>query len=82
MHAHRPAARAFDPGGLLLIEAVQIGVVFGFSRLHQTVVDGLVVGEPVGLLEKPLPRFGQGENAQRLLLRDFKGLFGQRETAL
>ena len=45
--AQRPAARAFDPAGLLLIEAVQIGVVFGLSRLHQTVINVLVFGEPV-----------------------------------
>ena len=73
--AQRSAASAFDPVGFLVVKAIQIGVVFGLSRLHQTAVDGLVFGEAVRVLQKPLPLLGQGEDAQRLSLRGFKGLF-------
>jgi len=73
--AQRPAASAFDPVGFLVVDAIQNGVVFGLSRLYQTVINLLIFGEPVGVLQKPLPLLGQGEDAQRLSLRGFKGLF-------
>ena len=73
-HADRSASAALDAGSFLLIEPVEIGVVFDFTGFHQAVVDGLVVGHLVRVLEKAMPGFCERDNAQRLLLRDFKGV--------
>ena len=75
-HADRPASGALDAGSFFLIEPVEIGVVFDFARLPQAVVDGLIVGQLIRLLEKAVPGFGERYDSQGLFLRDFHGLVG------
>ena len=66
-HADRPASAALDAGSLFLIEPVEIGIVFDLTGFDQTVVDGLVVGHLIRILEKAVPGFRKSDNAQRLL---------------
>ena len=77
-HADRPASAALNASSLLLVKPVEIGVVFDLAQLHQTVVDGLIVGELAVLLEETMCSLGERYYSQGLLLRDFKGLLAQQ----
>ena len=45
--ANRAAARALDAGGLFLVEAIEVGIVFRLARFEQAVIDGLVLGQQI-----------------------------------
>ena len=67
-HADRAASAALDAGNFLLIEPVEIGVVFDFAGFHQAVVDGLVVGHLIRVLENAMPGFRKGHDTQGLFV--------------
>src|SRR5713226_8044894 len=74
----RSASSPRDSGSLLLIEAVEIGIVFDFSRLQQSVIDDLFIRELVRAREKAVAGFRERKHSQRFLLRDFDGLVGEQ----
>jgi len=55
--------------------------VFGFARLHQAVVDGLIIWELVGSLEKATAALREGYHTQGLLPRDFQSRFRNQTLA-
>ena len=59
---------AFDPVRFFLIKAVDIGVVFRFLRLYESVVDGLVIGRS-GLRGESVPFLRQGQRSRDGSLR-------------
>ena len=58
-HADWAAFAALDASSFFLIEPVEIGVVSDFAGFAQAVVNGLVVGQLVGVPEKAVPGFRQ-----------------------
>jgi len=73
-NANRPASAALDAGCLFLIEPVEIVVVLDLARFQQTVIDRLIVGNFVRVLEKAVASLRERYNSQGLFLRDFNGL--------
>ena len=61
--AKRPASRTFDPCGFLLVEPIERGVMLGFARLHETVIDRLTFGHAARLQEEALGFFRENKEA-------------------
>jgi hypothetical protein len=58
-----------------VIEPVKIGVVLGFARLDQAVIDRLLFGKMAGLFQEPSAGLCERDGAKRFFARDFKRAF-------